>query len=158
MQPQEFYIPTTWRVKGTAAQVYAVLSKPREFTRWWPDVYLDVSEVKPGDANGVGRVMALRTKGKLPYVLNWQAGMTAADKPQRMWIRARGDLDGRGEWEFRQDGEWVIVSYGRTVLATKPWMIYFAPLLKPVFVWNHQWAMQRGFEGLRRELARQAAP
>jgi hypothetical protein len=26
MQPQEFYIPTTWRIKGTAEQVYDVLS------------------------------------------------------------------------------------------------------------------------------------
>jgi hypothetical protein len=27
-------------------------------------------------------------------------------------------------------------------------------LLRPVFAWNHRWAMQRGFEGLHRELAR----
>jgi len=95
MQPQEFYIPTTWRIKGTAEQVYDVLSN--------------------------------------------------------------GDLDGRGEWHFRQDGEWVVVRYDWTVLATKPWMLMLAPLLKPVLVWNHKWAMQRGLEGLTRELARRAA-
>ena len=70
-----------------------------------------------------------------------------------MSIRARGDLDGRGEWELRQEGDWVKVSYDWTVLVTKPWMIVCAPLLRPVFVWNHKWAMQRGLEGLRRELA-----
>ena len=157
MQPKEFYIPTTWRIKGRIEQVYDVLSRPREFPRWWPEVYLDVAELKAGDANGVGRVVALRTKGKLPYELNWQAEMTAARKPHGMSVRARGDLDGRGEWTFEQDGDWVVVTYDWTVLATKPWMIYLAPLLKPVFVWNHKWAMQRGFEGLQRELARQAA-
>jgi hypothetical protein len=83
--------------------------------------------------------------------------MTAAAKPHRMSVRARGDLDGRGEWQLEQDGEWVVVKYDWTVLATKPWMIVLAPLLKPVFVWNHKWAMQRGFEGLSRELARRSA-
>jgi hypothetical protein len=157
MQPKEFYIQTTWRIKGRVEQVYDVLSRPREFPRWWPDVYLDVTEVKPGDPSGVGRVVALRTKGKLPYELNWQAEMTAAQKPYRMSVRARGDLDGRGEWKLEQDGDSVVVAYDWTVLATKPWMIYLAPLLEPVFVWNHKWAMQRGFEGLQRELARLAA-
>ena len=65
---------------------------------------------------------------------------------------------GRGEWEFRQDGDSVDVSYGWTVLATKPWMIRLAPLLNPVFVRNHRWVMQRGLEGLQRELARRQAP
>jgi uncharacterized protein YndB with AHSA1/START domain len=157
MQPKEFYIPTAWRIKGRIEQVYDVLSRPREFPRWWPEVYLAVAEVKPGDAKGVGRVVALRTKGKLPYELHWQAEMTAAEKPHRMSIRARGDLDGRGEWRFRQEGEWVVVTYDWTVLVTKAWMVYLAPLLRPVFVWNHKWAMRRGLEGLMRELARGAA-
>ncbi len=156
MRAVEFHIPTTWRVKGTAAQVYDLLSRPGEFPRWWPEVYLDVEEIKPGDSNGIGRLVALRTKGKLPYELNWQAEMTDADKPHRMSVRARGDLDGHGEWRLRQDGEWVVVTYDWTVLVTKQWMIVLAPLLKPVFAWNHKWAMQRGHEGLVRELARRA--
>lgn len=158
MQPREFYIPTRWRIRGKAEQVYDVLSKPREFTRWWPEVYLAVSVLLPGDANGVGRVVELRTKGKLPYVLRWQAEMIAADRPRRMAIRARGDLDGRGEWKLEQDGDWVVITYDWIVLATKPWMILFAPLLRPVFVWNHKWAMQRGFEGLQRELGSRPPP
>jgi hypothetical protein len=156
MQPTEFFIPTTWRIQGRIDDVYDVLSRPREFPRWWPEVYLEVHEVTGGDAHGVGRVVALRTKGKLPYELRWQAEMTAADKPRGMSIRARGDLDGRGEWRLRQDGEWVVATYHWTVLATKPWMIYLAPLLRPVFGWNHRWAMQRGLEGLTRELAQRA--
>jgi uncharacterized protein YndB with AHSA1/START domain len=158
MQRQELHIATEWRIEATAAQVYDILSRPREFPRWWPDVYLAVTEVKPGDANGVGRVVALRTKGKLPYELHWQAEMIAAEKPHRMSIRARGDLDGRGEWRFRQEEDCVIVTYDWTVLATQPWMAYLAPLLRRVFVWNHNWAMQRGFEGLTREVARGVSP
>jgi hypothetical protein len=69
VQPQESYIRTTWRIEGTAAQVYDVLAEPREFLRWWPEVYHDVREIEPGDGNGIGRVVPLRTKGRLPYEL-----------------------------------------------------------------------------------------
>jgi hypothetical protein len=33
MQPRELHIPTRWRIKGTAEQVYDALSKPRELAR-----------------------------------------------------------------------------------------------------------------------------
>jgi hypothetical protein len=45
MQSRELYIPTVWRIKGTAAQVYDVLSKSREFPRWWPEVYRTKSKL-----------------------------------------------------------------------------------------------------------------
>jgi uncharacterized protein YndB with AHSA1/START domain len=151
---REFHIPTSWRVRGTTARVYDVLSKPLEFVRWWPDVYLEVREVRAGDPGGVGRIVALRTKGWLPYQLRWQAEVLAIDKPHSMSIRARGDLDGRGEWRFTQEGELVKIDYAWTVYVTKPWMVALAPLLRPVFVANHRWAMRRGLEGLERELAR----
>jgi hypothetical protein len=55
-------------------------------------------------------------------------------------------------WRVR-GADWAEAHYDWTVLVTQPWMVAFAPLLKPVFVANHRWAMQRGLEGLRRELA-----
>jgi hypothetical protein len=39
------------------------------------------------------------------------------------------------------------------VEVTKPWMRALAPLLRPVFTWNHGKVMGWGYEGLRRELA-----
>ena len=35
MKSREFHIPTTWCVRGGAARVFDVLSKPQEFVRWW---------------------------------------------------------------------------------------------------------------------------
>lgn len=154
MQPSEFRIPTTWRFRARAETIYDLLSAPHDFVRWWSDVYLRVEDAAPGDAHGVGRRLNLLTKGRLPYRLRWQAEVLEAERPRRMTIRARGDLDGRGEWRLVQDGDFVDVSYDWTVYATQPWMVYLAPLLRPVFVWNHRWAMRRGFEGIVRELAR----
>jgi hypothetical protein len=157
VKPRELHLPTHWRLRGSAAQAFEILSAPLEFVRWWPEVYLAVREVRPGDANGVGRLLDLETKGKLPYRLRWQAEVLAVDKPRAMSIRAQGDLDGRGEWRFAEDGDFVDVRYDWTVYVAKPWMVVLAPALRPVFAANHHWAMARGLEGLTRELARSNA-
>jgi uncharacterized protein YndB with AHSA1/START domain len=157
MKQHDFRIPTTWRLKGSAARVFDILSKPQDFVRWWPEVYLEVREVKSGDGNGVGRIVDLHTKGWLPYTLSWPAEVVAIDKPRSMSLRARGDLAGRGEWRVVEDGDWVEARYDWTVFVTKAWMVALAPLLEPVFVANHLWAMRRGFDGLQRELARENA-
>jgi hypothetical protein len=117
-------------------------------------VYLDVDEIEHGDSNGVGRIVNLHTKGLLPYTLNWQAKTTEIDSPKRIVIEAQGDLQGKGIWKLKQDGEWVNIDYDWTVVANRAWMVYFAPLLKPIFVANHRWAMRKGEQGLELELAR----
>ena len=156
MKSREFRLYSTWRVRGSIDDVYAVLTEPIEFVRWWPSVYLDVEELAPGRNGGVGRVLRLQTKGKLPYTLEWRATVTAVDKPNRIAIRAQGDMTGSGEWRLAQSGGDVEIHYTWVVEATKPWMNVLAPVLRPVFAANHRWAMREGEQGLRRELARRA--
>ena len=36
----------------------------------------------------------------------------------------------------------------------KPVLKLLTPILRPLYAWNHRWAMARGLEGLRRELVR----
>ncbi len=156
MSPVKFHIESRWRVKGTADQVYNIISKPQDFTRWWSSVYLDVNEIEHGDSNHIGRIVNLHTKGLLPYTLTWQAKTIEIDKPKRIVIEAQGDLQGKGIWELNQDGEWVNIDYDWTVVANRPWMVYLSLLLKPIFVANHRWAMRKGVQGLELELARRA--
>lgn len=157
MSSTTFHLSTAWRVRGTVDDVYTLLSRPEDFVHWWAPVYLNVQELSAGDADGVGRTLALRTRGKLPYTLNWQARALERERPHRMVIEAQGDLEGRGEWFLSQDGDWVDARYDWTVRITRPWMQLLSPLLKPVYEANHRWAMRRGEEGLQRELARHAA-
>lgn len=154
--PVEFHIVSQWRVPGRVDDAYAVINKPLEFTRWWSAVYLAVTEVAPGDASGVGKTLDLRTRGFLPYTLSWRATATEAEQPHRLVIEAGGDLEGRGVWQFRQDGGSVVIEYDWTVQANKPWMRRLAPLLRPVFAANHRWAMRKGQRGLARELEARA--
>jgi hypothetical protein len=115
-----------------------------------------VEELEPGAGDGVGRIARLHTKGKLPYTIHWVAQAVAIEKPTRLVVQATGDLVGRGEWRLKQSGEWVEISFGWTVDVTKTWMKILLPLLKPVYIANHLWAMQQGEAGLRQEIARRS--
>lgn len=153
----EFHIVTEWHLQATIAEVAAILTDPDRFTDWWGDVYIGVSVVDRGDENGIGSRVVVHSKGWLPYHLNWVGTMVAADIPHRWRIEATGDLTGQGEWRLSQQGDVAVVIYDWRVLADRPLFRVLAPLFGPVFAWNHRWAMARGVEGLKRELARRRA-
>jgi hypothetical protein len=157
MNNNEYHFITRWRVEGTCDEISDVLEDAESLTRWWPSVYLDVDVLEPGDARGVGKVVALHTKGWLPYTLRWGFCVTESRKPYGFSLRASGDFEGSGVWTFEQDGEWVNVTYDWKIRADKPLLRYLSFFLKPIFAANHRWAMAKGEESLRLELARRRA-
>lgn len=157
MSSNDYHFITNWRVKSTREAIIEVFSDPLDLVRWWPSVYLDVQELKPGDEQGFGQVISLYTKGWLPYGLHWQFEVTEADPATRLAIKASGDFEGQGMWTFEQDGEWVNVVYDWRIQADKPLLKYLSPLMKPLFSANHQWAMAMGLKSLKLELQRRQA-
>jgi hypothetical protein len=150
----EFRIVTRWRVEATAGEVATVLTDAEALPRWWGQVYLAVAVVSAGDATGIGRRVTVLSKGWLPYRIRWTGELVAADMPRRWTIRATGDLTGEGVWQLTEAGGWTEAVYDWRVSADRPLFRWLSPLLAPVFAWNHRWAMARGEEGLRREVAR----
>ena len=124
--------------------------------RWWPSVYLDVKEIEPPDAHGLGRRVRLLTKGWLPYTLRWESVIVESSYPYGYVLDATGDFVGRGVWTFAQDDRFVNVTYDWRVSAEKPLLRLMSPLLKPIFEANHRWAMKQGEASLTLELARLA--
>jgi hypothetical protein len=152
-----YHFRTRWRAAGTVEEVYDLISEPLGYPRWWPSVYLDVREISPGDAGGLARRIGLHTKGWLPYTLRWESVATALDRPHRLSLRAAGDFEGRGTWLLRQNSDFVELVFDWELRAEKPLLRYFSFLLRPVFSANHRWAMARGEDSLRLELARRRA-
>ena len=156
MASNDYHFITHWRVQGTIKEVTELISDAADLVRWWPSVYLDVEVLKPGGANGLGKEVALYTKGWLPYTLRWQFRVTEV-RPDGFTLVAQGDFDGRGIWTFEQDGEWVNITYDWKISAEKPLLRYFSFIMKPIFAANHRWAMQKGEESLKLELTRRHA-
>jgi hypothetical protein len=157
MSANAYHFITHWCVPGTVEEVAEILADAPDLRRWWPAVYLDVQETNPGDEAGIGKEVALYTKGWLPYTLRWHFRVTESDYPHGFALEAWGDFVGRGEWTLRQHGRWVNVTYDWQLQAEKPLLRRLSFLLRPVFEANHRWAMARGEESLFLELARRAA-
>jgi hypothetical protein len=157
MLNNDYHFITHWRVQGSVAEIGAVIGDVQSLPRWWPSVYLDVQVLEPGAEDGTGRVVSLYTKGWLPYTLRWNFRVVEVEPYRRIVLRAEGDFVGTGTWTFAQDGEWADVTYDWRISAEKPLLRYLSPLLKPVFSANHHWAMRKGEESLRLELARRRA-
>jgi hypothetical protein len=149
-----YEIVTHWRVAGAIDEVYAVLIDAAAMPGWWPEAYTSVRQVAPGDADGLGRVSDIVTRGFLPYDVNWRLTVVAAEPPTMIRVAAGGDLSGEGEWQLGQDGGAVTLAYTWRVRVEKPWMQRLEFLLKPLFTVNHNYVMRRGEAGLKRELAR----
>jgi len=153
----DYHFVTRWLVPGTAREVSDVLADPVDLPRWWPSVYLDAEPIEPGGSDGVGRIVRLRTRGWLPYTLDWSLRVTESRDPHGFTFRAEGDFEGRGDWTFEPAGAWVDVVFDWRIEARKPLLRFLAPLFRPALEANHRWAMRRGEESLRLELERRRA-
>lgn len=164
MAANDYHFITTWRIAATPEEISSVLGDAAGLARWWPSVYLQVRVVEDGDARGVGKVVELWTKGVLPYTLRWRFTVTESDPPNGFRLEASGDFVGRGIWTLRPEvaaeascGPSTLVTYDWLVLAEKGVLKNLSPIMKPIFSANHRWAMARGEDSLRLELARRHA-
>lgn len=161
MFSRDYHLKTQWYLPGSVEEVAAVLSEPTDLPRWWPEVYLEVERLHAGDAEGLGEVVRVVSRGRLPFRLNWTYQVVEKRWPERARIEATGDLSGRGTWTLEPEAGLGAARSSATfdwqVRADKPLLRLLTPVLKPLFAWNHDWAMAKGEVALARELARRRA-
>jgi hypothetical protein len=68
-----------------------------------------------------------------------------------------GDLSGRGLWTLTPTDGGTHVRFDWQVLADRPLLRILTPVLRPLFRWNHSWAIARAREGLEPAARRRAA-
>ena len=150
-----YHFITVWRIKATCEEVYRTLEDVDALARWWPSVYLDVKVEERGQPGGVGKVVALYTKGWLPYTLRWRFRVTETNFPTGFALDAWGDFLGRGIWTFDEEPDGMCrITYDWRLAAEKPMLKRLSWLLKPLFSANHHWAMRQGLVSLELELRR----
>ena len=151
MAPQQFNLRTEWHVKAPIERVWAELSHPDDWPQWWQAVRR-VEILSDGDAEGVGAERRMTWGTALPYVLTFNMRSARMEPMSVIEGRASGELDGIGRWTLTPEGQGTHVRYDWQIELTKPWMRIFAPLLGPVFAWNHNVVMGWGYDGLCRRL------
>ncbi len=136
----EYVFVDEWDVDASQEVVYDILKDARTYPEWWRPVYLSVE----GDEQETHH----RFKGRLPYTLDMHAKLVREEPPRQFEVRVDGDLRGKGVWTFEpRDGK-THVRWDWTVFADRPLLRRLTPVLKPLFRWNHNWAVARAREGL----------
>jgi hypothetical protein len=152
---QAYEFITKWRFDDASIEEAAdILADTASLPRWWPELFRTVTIIKPGTGHGLGQVAACTCKARLPYTLSFIYTCVEDRYPYGSTIEATGELVGRGVWTLAQSGSEVDVEYSWQVDLEKPILKMLSPLLRPLLAWNHEWSMQRGEEGLRREIIR----
>ena len=154
MGSNEYQFITEWDLDAPIEEVFDVIENGSEFPRWWPEVYLDARAEKKGRPDRKGDKLHLHTKGWLPYTLRWTAEVIESSPPIRLEFAATGDFVGRGIWTLTNSGPKTHARFDWSILAEKPLLRRLSFIFKPIFSWNHQWAMARGRERITEELAR----
>jgi hypothetical protein len=154
MAGNDYKFVTEWDFTAPIESVFKIIENGGEFPRWWPDVYLAARVEKLGRADHVGDKVHFHTKGWLPYTLRWTAEVVSMTPPTDFELKASGDFVGRGIWHLTQSGATTHVRFDWIIIAEKPLLRYCSFIAKPIFSWNHKWAMARGYEHLQEELAR----
>jgi hypothetical protein len=158
MSANDYHLVSKWRVLGTAEECYDIVAAADQTPQWWPAAFTEVLTIEKGDENGLGSIVRMKTQGYLPYTLNWHLRVTDVIPNARISFKVWGDFEGEGEWTFVRNDAWCDVGFDWTITVKKGIVRYLSFLGRPIFISNHRWAMARGEESLRIELARRHAP
>jgi uncharacterized protein YndB with AHSA1/START domain len=152
MAATEFLLVSDWTIDAPRQRVWDALKAPTEWPRWWRYV-ARVEELDRGDADGIGARHRFHWTSRLPYSIDIVMRIVGMRTLETIRGLAEGDLRGEGLWELSdtRDGG-THARYTWRVGLDKTWMRALAPLLRPVFVWNHNAVMAAGERGLRAEL------
>ena len=142
-----------WDVAAPREAVFDAVARSRTYPEWWTPVYIEVE----GDAEpALGARASQHFKGRLPYHLHTEARIVEFDPPRLVRAEVQGDLRGRGIWTLTPIEAGTHVRFDWHVYADRPLLRRLTPLLRPLFRWNHNWAIARAIEGLE-PYARQRA-
>ncbi|EHR69297.1 hypothetical protein BurJ1DRAFT_0406 [Burkholderiales bacterium JOSHI_001] len=146
-----FDLVSHWRLHAPVEAVWAALAQPEDWPRWWPGLRA-VHTLHPGRPGGLGSVRRMEWDTGLPYRLCIDVEAVEVLRPERLRGRASGMLQGEGIWLLRSQAGVTDVTYLWRVELRARWMRWLAPLLAPLFRWNHQQLMRAGAAGLARHL------
>jgi hypothetical protein len=146
----QYRFVTKWLLKGTTPENAWEVLKDSNYGDWWHGVTVHVLE--PGDEHGLGELRESLFKTKLPYTLSFKSRVSTLERPSVIEMQAYGELEGTGRYDIRQTNDETEILYTWDVRTTKSWMNLMAPLMRPMFEWNHGQVMHEGAIGLAKRL------
>jgi uncharacterized protein YndB with AHSA1/START domain/quercetin dioxygenase-like cupin family protein len=152
--PRPYVFVDQWEVAAPPEAVFDAVADARSYPEWWRPVYLDVESDGPPE---LGKQSRQHFKGRLPYHLRTRSVIVALDPPRTVTADVEGDLRGSGTWTLTPTPRGTHVRFDWQVNADRRLLRVLTPVLRPLFRWNHNWAIARAIEGLEPYARRNAA-
>ena len=144
-ESSEYVFVDEWDVDAPPEAVFDALADATTYPKWWRPVYIETTTDGPP---GIGRTSQQHFKGRLPYHLHTTSTITLYERPTAVGADVDGDLRGRGLWTLTPRDGGTHVRFDWRVYAEKPIVRALTPVLRPLFRWNHAWAIARAQAGL----------
>ncbi|MBO6756923.1 MAG: hypothetical protein JJ902_11405 [Roseibium sp.] len=144
---EEFRIKSCWDLCVPEQHVRTILNDPMSILDWWPAVFMHGEVLEQPDDTLVGFTARFHTKGFLPHTFQFVASIVELTA-SGIVIKTTGDFDGMGTILISECNGKSKVTVEWRVWVKHPYIQPFLRILKPVFVWNHLWAMRQGRKGL----------
>jgi hypothetical protein len=142
----EYRFVDRWLVRAPLQAAYDVIGDTLGYPRWWGNVFVSVDG--DGGPPRPGRHVRIVSRGFLPYLLRWEAEILEAEAPHHFGFGMTGDFVGSGSWSFEAGNGGTNAVFEFRPRVEKPGVKQLSPILKPLFRWNHTWAMSRGERGV----------
>jgi uncharacterized protein YndB with AHSA1/START domain len=143
----KYSFTTYWHIDAPIDEVWQAIYDSKSWPKWWKNVK-KVTVLKEPDKDGVGEVQHHEWGTALPYKLVFDTRTTQVERPHVLLADSIGQLVGTGRWELNEEGAVTVVRYDWNVQTTKKWMNALAPVLRPIFAWNHKVVMNEGGRAL----------
>jgi hypothetical protein len=144
---ENFTICSCWELDVPVSRVRFIVTEPMSILRWWPAVFMHGEVLEEPKDSLVGFAARFHTKGFLPHTFQFVATVVE-QSDNKIIIATNGDFDGIGTILISEKGGHSSVEVEWCVSVDHPYVQPFLRILKPVFVWNHLWAMKQGRSGL----------
>jgi hypothetical protein len=135
-----------WFVRAPLETTYDTIGDTLGYPGWWGDVFVSVDG--DGGPPRPGRHVHIVSRGFLPYLLRWEAEISDVDAPSGFAFTMTGDFVGSGSWRFESAADGTNAVFDFRPRVEKTGVKQLSPVLKPLFRWNHRWAMNRGERGV----------
>lgn len=140
-----------WQIDAPIEAVWQALTEVEAWPRWWRYVR-HVQTLRAGRRGGsdagLGALRRIAWSSRLPYGFTLDVEVVEVQRLRRLVGRATGGLEGTGTWVLWPQGATTRVRYTWALALNTRWMKLAAPLLSPVFRWNHEGVMHAGAIGL----------
>jgi hypothetical protein len=141
----QYHFEDHWLVPFPPDDVWEVLSHSKSYPLWWKPVYLSAQPLDGVDKPQIGGRVAVVARGKLPYRLRFTIETTKLEKPRIIEFKASGDFrTDASRWILKPHASGTEVILDWNPIVDKPIIKLLSPFLKPLFRWNHAWAMKIG--------------